>query len=110
MKNAKSGRKKRSVTCKRVTGPDLSCMIAQKRAPLLPSWLLCANGPHVLLNGALADADAQFQEFSANPFSTPKPILSGHLLDRGDGFWSDLRLVRRGLGLLLPEQAKELPM
>src|SRR2546429_6363235 len=44
-----------------VTGPDLVGVRAQKGRPLLTSWLLCANCPHVLLNGALADADAQFQ-------------------------------------------------
>src|SRR6266487_3244582 len=44
-----------------VTGPDVSRVIAQKCAPLLPSWLLCANVPHVLLNRSLADMDAQFQ-------------------------------------------------
>ena len=50
----------------------------QKGAPLLPSWLLCANVPQVLLNGALADAQAQLQEFSANPLSTPKPLVLRH--------------------------------
>jgi hypothetical protein len=53
-----------------VTGPDLCHVSAQKRAPLLPSWLLGANRPQILLNGALADMDAQFQEFSANPLCT----------------------------------------
>jgi hypothetical protein len=32
MTNAKSGRKKRSVTCKRVAGPDLCCVIARDRS------------------------------------------------------------------------------
>jgi hypothetical protein len=53
-----------------VTGPDLCCVSAQKRAPLLPSWLLGANRPQILLNGSLADMHAQFQEFSANPLCT----------------------------------------
>jgi hypothetical protein len=44
-----------------VTRPDLSCVVAEKRAPLLPTWRLCANRPHVLLDGALADPNAQFQ-------------------------------------------------
>src|SRR3989440_4682363 len=33
-----------------VTGPDVRRVIAQKCAPLLTAWLLCANVPHVLLN------------------------------------------------------------
>jgi hypothetical protein len=53
MKNAKSGRKKREVDLQEVTCPDLSCVVAEKRAPLLPSWRLCANRPHVLLDGPL---------------------------------------------------------
>jgi hypothetical protein len=41
--------------------------------------------------------DAQFQEFSANPFSAPEPILSGHLSDQGNRFGGDLRLVSLSL-------------
>ena len=54
-------------------------MIAQKRAPLLTLWLVCAKVPHVLLNRSLAYTNAQFEEFSPNPFSTPQPIVLGHL-------------------------------
>ncbi len=54
--------------------------------PRLASWRLCANRPHVLLDGTLAHTDAQFQEFTPNPFSTPQSILRRHLLDQGDGF------------------------
>lgn len=40
LKKAKSGRKKRSVTGKRVTGPDVRRMIVQERRPILPTWLV----------------------------------------------------------------------
>jgi len=86
-----------------VTGPDLCGVSAQEGAPLLPSWLLCANIPHVLLDRPLAHTQAQFQEFPANPFSTPKPIVLGHLSDQGDGYFGDLRLA-------FPVHAKELSM
>ncbi len=69
-----------------VTRLDLSCMGAQKRAPLLPSWLVGANFSHVLLSGAFTHTQAQFQQFAPNPFGTPKPIVLGHLPDQGDGF------------------------
>ena len=85
-------------------------MIAEKRAPLLPSCLLGANMLHVLLDGALADMNAQFQEFSANPFCTPESILFRHLPDQGDGFGGDFRLVGRSLCSSLPIQTEELPM
>jgi len=38
-----------------VAGPDVGSVVAEKRAPLLTSWRLCANSSHVLLDGALAD-------------------------------------------------------
>src|SRR5215470_2311579 len=65
-----------------VARPDLCGVVARKGCPLLPSWRLCANSSHVLLDGALADPNAQFQEFSPNPFGTPKPIVLRHLPDQ----------------------------
>jgi len=79
-----------------VTGPDLGGVIAQKSAPLLPSWLRYANVSHVLLDGPLAHVHAEFQEFSTNPLSTPEPIHRCYLLDQCDSFCSDLRRVRSG--------------
>src|SRR5437588_7670760 len=61
-KKAKSGRKNRSVTWRRVTRPDLCRVSAQKGCPRLGSWLVCANLPHVLLNSSLAHTDAEFQQ------------------------------------------------
>src|SRR6266516_5899867 len=78
-KKAKSGRKKRSVTGKRVTGPDIRRVIAEKRAPLLTSWLVGANRPHVLLDGALTHVSPQFQQFPANALSSPELIFLRHL-------------------------------
>ncbi len=69
-KKAKSGRKKRSVTGKRVTGPDLCCVVVQERCPLLSTWSWCVNMSHVLLDGPLAHVHAKFQKFSTNPLST----------------------------------------
>ncbi len=110
MEQAKSGRKKRSVTGKRVTGPDLPCVVVQERHPLLPSWSWCVKMSHVLLDGPLAHLHAELQKFSTNPLSTPEPIHCCHRLDQADGFCSDLRRVRSGLRPALPEQAKELAM
>jgi hypothetical protein len=59
---------------------------------------------------ALTDMDAQFQQLSPNPFSSPKPIVLGHLPDQGDGLGGDLGLVNLSFGLALPVQAKELSM
>jgi hypothetical protein len=85
-----------------VACPDLSGVVAQKGCPRLASWLVCANRPHVLLNSALAHSKAQFQQFSPNPLSTPKPIVPRHLSDQGDGFLGNLGLARNGFGLAFP--------
>jgi len=72
--------------------------------------MLRANVPHVLLNGSLAHPNAKFQQFPSNAFGPPEPILPGHLPDQGDGFLGYFGLVRSGLGLPFPIQAKELSM
>src|SRR5215471_3318329 len=59
IKKANSDRKKRSVTGKRVTRPDLYCVIVHKGGPSLSSWLLSANIPHIFLDGSLADMHAE---------------------------------------------------
>ena len=58
-----------------VAGPDLCCVIAQKGRPLLSSWLVCAKLSHILLDGSLADTNAQFQEFPSNTLGTPESIF-----------------------------------
>ncbi len=80
-----------------VTCPDLSGVVAQKGRPPLASWLLCANSSHVCLNGSLADAMAQLQEFSPNPFSAPESVVRRHFSDQGNRFLGDLGLARSGL-------------
>jgi hypothetical protein len=44
-----------------VAGPDLSGVVAQKGCPRLASWLVGSNSSHILLDGALAHPNAQFQ-------------------------------------------------
>src|SRR5215471_17670542 len=70
MKNAKSGRKKRSVTCKKSQAQTCSVCVREIGRPLLTSWLVCTNRPHVLLDRALAHLYAQFQEFTTNTLSS----------------------------------------
>jgi hypothetical protein len=93
-----------------VAGPDICGMIAQKGRPLLSSGPQGANRSHILLNGPLAQVNAQFQEFATNPFSAPESILRRHLSDQGNGFRGYPRLTRSGLRLALPDQRKELTM
>jgi hypothetical protein len=54
--------------------------------------------------------NAEFQQFSTNPFSTPESIVRRHLPDQGDSFRSELRRMRSGLRPAFPDEAKKLPM
>ena len=94
----------------KVAGPDICRVIAQKGRPLLSSGLQGANVPHILLNGPLAHVNVQFQAFTTNPFSAPESILRCYLSDQGDGFRGYPLLMRSGLRLALPDQAKKLTM
>ncbi len=65
----------------KVAGPDLLGMGVYERPPRLSSWPGGTDQPHVLLNGALADADAQFEQFAPDPLCSedgdcPLPSLS----------------------------------
>jgi len=59
----KEGSKEEIGDLQEITGPDLCGVGVQKRAPLLTSWLVDANVPHVLLDSTLTHTKAQFQQF-----------------------------------------------
>jgi hypothetical protein len=86
MKKAKSGRKKRSVTDKRITGPDLCRMIAQERFPALSIGAFWANLLHILLDGPFTHPNIQLEELTPNALRSPEPIVGCYLLDQGDRF------------------------
>ncbi len=54
MKKAKSERKNRSVTCRRIAGPDIPGMMVKEGRPVLPMWSSRVHLSHVFLNGAFA--------------------------------------------------------
>jgi hypothetical protein len=56
-------------------------MIAKKGQPGLASWLQHTSLLHVLLDGSLAHTNTQLEQFATNAFSTPKPIVLGHIFD-----------------------------
>ena len=73
-----------TVTWRRITGPDISRMIAQERRPLLPAWAREAKVPHVFLNGSFACANTQLEQLTSDALRSPEPILACHLLDQCD--------------------------
>ena len=71
MKKAKSERKRRSVTGRGVTGPDLLRMSVQKGCPGLPMWSSRAHLSQVLLDRAFTDVDTELEQFATDPLSSP---------------------------------------
>jgi len=59
IKKAKSKRKKRSGTCKKIAGPHPCRMITQKRLPVLSPRCCAASLVHVFLNGPFTHSDIQ---------------------------------------------------
>jgi hypothetical protein len=81
-------------------------MILQECAPGLRRRLAAVH--HVLADAALADIDAEFEQFTVNAGCTPSGILPAHLANQisdltGDGRWSRLANM---LDLPRPEEAK----
>ncbi len=110
MKKAKSGRKNKSVTCRKSHAQICAAWLRRNvlhfcprgwwvRTVLMYFWI-------VRLHTRMPSESA----FTPDPFSTPEPIVPRHLSDQGDRFWGDLGLARSGLGLPFPVQAKELLM
>lgn len=64
----------------------------------------------VLLNCALGDGEAEFEQFAVNAFSTPQQILLRDLLDQGDGLRGQFGTTAPIAGFELPEQPKALAM
>ena len=66
--------------------------------------------PHVLLNGSFRDANAELQQLTTDPFSSPEPILRCHFLDQRHCLFRYFRLERSCSGFVLPEEPKTLAM
>src|ERR1700694_1766475 len=62
-----------------VDGDQLLGMILQKCAPSLRRRFAAAH--HVFADAALADVDAELEQFTVDPWCTPRRILSTHLAD-----------------------------
>ncbi len=106
----KASRKKRSVSCKRITRPPVLCMVPQEGRPVLPCSSRCASMPQILLNGTCRDMNAQLEEFTTNTLSSPQAILHCHFLDQSQGFCGDLWFSRCCSRLVFPVKPQSLAM
>src|SRR6266568_6649907 len=58
----------------KIAGPHISSVIMKESRPLLPSWPMQANVPHVFLDRAFAHANIQLEQLASDAFSSPEPI------------------------------------
>ncbi len=59
--------------------------------------------PHVLLNGAFADADAHLEQFAPDPLCSPQSVVPCHGLDQLYGLSGGIFGVGESvLGLIFP--------
>ncbi len=106
----KQGAKEEVGDLQEITGPHILRMVVQESGPVLSSLSWGASMPHVLLDGAFANADASFEEFTTNPFCSPQVIIPCHLLDEASGLCGNLGCGRYGSGLGFPEEFEALAM
>jgi len=94
----------------KVTGPDLLSMGVQEGLPGLSMWSCSAYSSHVLLNGALADADAYLEQFASDPLCSPQSVVPCHLLNQGHRFRGNPGCERSCPRLVLPIEFEALAM
>lgn len=78
-----------------------------------PGLTGAARGPHaahVALDGALADAQAQREQVTADALGAPQAILARHLPDQGHRLRVDLRTLAGGRRAGTPEEPIALTM
>ena len=69
-----------------IAGPRSVGVVSQEGGPRLAATAGASDGPHVLLDGALTDFDAQLEEFPADALGTPESAAAGHVANEFAGF------------------------
>src|SRR5215468_1294890 len=73
---------KQIVALHKITDPDSLSMIVEKSSPGSPMRSRLMHPPHITLDGPLADASTQFQQFASDAFGSPQPILVDEAQDQ----------------------------
>jgi hypothetical protein len=92
-----------------VASPDFVSMILEKGAPVLSTGVL-SDLLDVFLDGAFVHHNLQFEQFTVDFLGTPTGILSGHLLDEGDGLSRNTGFPALGCRLSFPVTSKHIPV
>ena len=87
-----------------VAGPDIRRVVTEEGVPRLSRRLARAEGPHVLLDRPLAHAEAELEQFAADPFGSPQGVGAGHRSNQVD----DVRAQPAGPVLRLGPSSPEM--
>src|SRR6185312_13018658 len=92
-----------------VATPDLMRVILEERRPGLTATALM-RPPHVLLDGALADQDAELQKLTPDALRAPEAILRSHFSDQLDRIGGQSPLPRSAPRPSPPEEPEAFPV
>ena len=93
-----------------IAGPDVVRVVPEEGPPGLAVLPARTDGPHVLLDRPLAHADAEREQFAADPFGAPQPVGSGHGLDQVDELHAQPPPCPPPPGLMVPEEGEQVTM
>ena len=93
-----------------IAGPDVVRVVPDEGPPGLAVLSARTDGPHVLLDRPLAHADAELEQFAADPFGAPQPVGSGHGLDQVDELHAQPPPCPPPPGLMVPEEGEQVAM
>ena len=93
-----------------IAGPDVVRVVPEEGPPGLAVLPARTDGPHVLLDRPLAHADAEREQFAADPFGAPQPVGRGHGLDQVDELHAQPPPCPPPPGRMVPEEGEQVAM
>ena len=93
-----------------IAGPDVVRVVPEEGPPGLAVLPARTDGSHVLLDRPLAHADAELEQFAADPFGAPQPVGSGHGLDQVDELHAQPPPCPPPPGRMVPEEGEQVAM
>ena len=70
----------------KITGPNLTGVIAQEGSPILTIGRCFSCPIDIFLNGPLAQRNSQFEQFPTNSRGSPETVFKGHLIQKANSF------------------------
>ena len=98
------------VELQEIAGPNSRRVVLKKGLPGLPRPVARADGPHILLDLPLADADPELEQFATDPFGAPEHVSTGHGPNQVDDLGAQPSGSVHPSGLASPEEGEQVAM